>query len=182
MNYYKTDDGVLYAKTEKVFAKRIREIPTQKRYQEQEISEAIENWKCLDFAKFFDAIYDEYGEGTYQLNVTTHQEIMINDDQMNENFLAAIEGTCELKTQSENFYLSNILDVQCSVYIVQTQEYLTLDEWKQIVENNSDIQEETKETLYQMMNKLEKVAQKEFTNVNVIHHMPVWDIVSAIKL
>ena len=51
------------------------------------------------------------------MNVTTHQEIMIDEEYMNEDFLVAVEGSCELKLE-ETTYLTTITDVR--PYVLET--------------------------------------------------------------
>ena len=74
MKFYKNEDGdVIFAMTDKVFAERVKNVKEEERSKYTNIDDAVDIWECMDFAQFFDTIYSQFGEGTYQLNVTTHQ-------------------------------------------------------------------------------------------------------------
>ena len=183
MNFYKNEEGdVIFAMTEKVFADRVKNVSEEKRAKYTDIDEAVDIWECMDFAKFFDTIYAEFGKGTYQVNVTTHQEIVVDNEYMNEDFLVAIEGSCELKLEEENFYLTTITDVKPYVFLRQQEVYLTLDQWRDRVDNNGDLKEDVRETIYLLIDGVNQSVRKDYIEKNIIHHMPVWDKVSAMKL
>lgn len=183
MNYFKTDDGkVIFAATDEPFADRVKKVSDSDRNQYTSIDDAKEIWGCLDFAEFFDTIYSEFGEGTYQVNVTTHQEIKIDEEYLNQDFLVAIEGSCELKLEKENFYLTTITDVYPSVYLVNTGNYLTLNEWRDRVDGNGEITEDVRKTIHMLIDGISVSAKKDYMEKNIIHHMPVWDKISATSL
>ena len=183
MNFYRTEEGdVIYAMTENVFADRVKDVKEEDRGQYTNIDDAVDIWKCMDFAKFFDVIYNEYGKGTYQINVTTHQEIVVDSKYMNEDFLVAVEGSCELKLEEENFYLTTITDVKPYVFLRQQEVYLTLDEWRDRVNNNGELDSDVRETIYMLIDGVNQSVRKDYIEKNIIHHMPVWDKVSAMKL
>ena len=183
MKFYKNEDGdVIFAMTDKVFAERVKNVKEEERSKYTNIDDAVDIWECMDFAQFFDTIYSQFGEGTYQLNVTTHQEVVIDEEYMNEDFLVAVEGSCELKLEEENFYLTTITDVMPYVFLRKEEVYMTLPEWKEKVDNNNALDKEAKETIYILIEGIEEGVKKDYIEKNIIHHMPVWDKVSAMKL
>ena len=101
---------------------------------------------------------------------------------MNEDFLVAIEGSCELKLEEENFYLTTITDVKPYVFLRQQEVYLTLDEWRDKVNNNGELKSDVRETIYMLIDGVNQSVRKDYIEKNIIHHMPVWDKVSAVKL
>ena len=168
MNFYKNEEGdVIFAMTEKVFAERVKNVSEEKRAKYTDIDEAVDIWECMDFAKFFDTIYAEF---------------VVDNEYMNEDFLVAIEGSCELKLEEENFYLTTITDVKPYVFLRQQEVYLTLDQWRDRVDNNGDLNEDVRETIYLLIDGVNQSVRKDYIEKNIIHHMPVWDKVSAMKL
>lgn len=183
MNFYKNEEGdVIFAMTEKVFADRVKNVKDEERSKYTNIDEALDIWECIDFAKFFDTIYAEFGKGTYQVNVTTHQEMYIQEELFKDDVLVAIEGSCELKLEEENFYLTTIVDVKPYLFLRPEETYLTLDEWRERVNNNDKMEDNHRDAIHVLIDSINQSVEKEYIEKNIIHHMPVWDKVSAMLL
>ena len=123
-----------------------------------------------------------HGKGTYQVNVTTHQEMYIQEELFKDDVLVAIEGSCELKLEEENFYLTTILDVKPYLFLRPEKTYLTLDEWRERVNHNDKMEDNHRDAIHVLIDSINQSVEKEYIEKNIIHHMPVWDKVSAMKL
>ena len=68
------------------------------------------------------------------------------------------------------------------VFLKQQDVYLTLQEWRERVDQNDALDKDARETIYILIDGIKEGVKKDYIEKNIIHHMPVWDKVSAMKL
>lgn len=173
---FQIEENTIVAQTEELYPFRLQQVSTDDLNVQVDVDYAVENFKCIDFPKFFEFVYENYGQGTYNLTALTHQTLNINNETVNpEEMLIGIETQCQIKFDEENFYITDTMSAMGYIYLTSLNSGYDLTTWKSIVDENTTYSDETKNAFYELIERIPGQVNSEYLNMNIIRQLPIWD-------
>ena len=178
---FQIEENSIVAQTEDLYPFRLSQVSEDQQSEEVDIDLAVESYKCINLQDYFNYVYENYGEGVYELRALTHQKININGEEIPSDLLIGIETQCQIKFTEDDFYITNTVDAVGYAYFTQIGSGYDLDTWKTMVNENTEYTEQTKNTLYELIEVIPDQVKDEYVNMNIIHQMPIWDRITVFK-
>lgn len=178
---FQIEENSIVAQTEELFPIRLQSVNTDQLSEEVDVNAAVERFNCINFEKLFEAAYNEYGEGIYNLDALTHQKININGEDLPLNLMIGVEVQCKLKFDESSFYVTNVMNAEGFGFFPEISSGYDLTTWKQMVDDNTEYSESTKGTLYELIESIPEQVKEDYIGMNVVSQMPIWDRVVISK-
>jgi hypothetical protein len=175
------EENCIVAQTEELYPFRLNQVSEDQQKIEVDVDVAVDTYNCINLQDYFNYVFEQYGKGVYQLNALTHQKININGEELPSDLLIGIETQCQIKFTEDDFYITDTVNAVGYAYFTQINSGYDLDTWKGMVNENEEYSQETKNTLYELIDIIPEQVKSEYVGMNIIHQMPIWDRITVFK-